>query len=543
MRDYPWQIKTVDENLVQRLAEDALIPRVLARLLILRGVKDRDGVRVWLHPQLTDLHPPSLLPDFEPAVERIFQAIEKRERIWVWGHDDLDGMTAVVIMLQVLKGLRAMVGYHIPTKGRDKHGLDAGLVAKIPVDERPGLIITVDCGISNHQDIEVLKQLGVDVIITDHHEIIPPLPSARAVVDPKRYDSDYPYPYLSGAGVALKLGMGIIQSKLGVSVNELFSALPDLLTFVTLGTVADRAPLTGENRILVKLGFERLFNSKVPAVQAVMEMLSVDCTQLTVASFLSEILPLFASANGNEGVEKFLNGDLESVRVWVREMAHRSYEWRLEAERTLAIAEKNVRLGDGILFVQHPELSLRALGYSAGRLKDRYQVPAIVMGQRGDIWVGECRGIDGVDLMELLRALRNYFIDFGGHQKAAGFTILPERVPYFITAAERYAHENFATRIVPENRVVADGVLPFSEFTTEITALAPFGDGNPQPVFISEPVRLVKMMHGLVPESNEQLLLNPGRDLPAIEPALEYYALYTVDDSGGVTLLDVRTSA
>ncbi len=543
MRNHPWQIKPVDDGLVQRLSNDTGISSILARLLILRGVTDPDGVRVWLHPQLTALHSPALLSDFEPAAKRIFQAIEKRERILVWGHDDLDGMTAVAIMVQVLKGLRAVVDYHIPTKGKDKHGLDAGLVANTSPLERPGLIITVDCGISNYQDIEQLRELGVDVIVTDHHEVIPPLPPAVAIVDPKHGDTVYPYPYLSGAGVALKLGMGLIQERLAVSVNEFFSALPDLLTLVTLGTIADRAPLTGENRILVKLGLELLVRTKIPAVQAVLELLNTDYNQLTVTSFLSELLPLFAAANGKEGVEKFLAGDTESARVWVRELAQRSQEWRAEAERTLALAEKNVRLGDGILFVQHPELSLRALGFSAGRLKDRYQIPVIVIGQRGDVCVGECRGIEGVDLMELLWALRNYFIDFGGHKKAAGFTILPERVPDFITAAERYAHENFAARIVPENQMLADGILPLSEFTVEIVSLSPFGEGNPQPVFISEPVRLMRMVQGIVPESNTQLLLHARRELPVIEPTVEYYALYTVDDLGTVTLLGLQPSA
>jgi single-stranded-DNA-specific exonuclease len=540
MSALPWPCKTVDERLVERLSAAAGIPPVLARLLVLRGVKEPAAATVWLNPDISQLHPPALLPDFEIAVRRIFQAIERQERILVWGHDDLDGITAVLIMLKVLSGLQARVSFHIPTKGKDKHGLDARFVAALPVADRPGLIITVDCGISNHGDIEQLQAQGIDVIVTDHHEVVLPVPPAVAVVDPKRRDSDYPDPMLTGAGVALKLMIGLAQERLGLTIAQFLSAQADLLGLVTLGTIADRAPLTGENRILVKAGFEQLLKTRLPAVRAVLDNLKTDNGQLTVGSFLSELLPLFASANGREGVGKFLSSDTAEVQQWVQELAVRSQEWRQEAERTLSLAQENVRLGDGILFVQHPELSLRALGFSAARLKDRYQLPAIVLGKRGDVWVGECRGIEGVDLMELLQALRGFFIDFGGHKKAAGFTIRAELVPEFILAAERYAHENFAGRIIPENVLLADGVLPFTGFTTQVCRLAPFGEGNPEPVFISEPVRLFSRDGGIVPESRPDLTLSPRRTGLEIVPGVPYYCLYSVDDLCRLTLIDLK---
>lgn len=538
-----WGLKPVDEGLVAQLADEISAAPVLSRLLVLRGVRSAAEARVWLEPEIGDLHPPELLPDFEPAVRRIFEAIARRERILVWGHDDLDGVTAVLIMVKVLRGLQAVVDYHIPLKGRDKHGLDARLVAGLALEQKPGLIITVDCGISNHGDIEGLNQQGVEVIVTDHHEVIPPLPAAVAVVDPKRPDSDYPYTQLTGAGVALKLMLGLVKERLGLDAAGLFSAQPELLELVTLGTVADRAPLTGENRVLVKLGFDRLMKTRMPALRAVLDHLRNGGEQLTVSTFLTELLPLFASANGSEGVRKFLSQDQNEVQEWVRELMVRSQEWRQEAERTLALAQEHVRLGDGILFVQHPELSLRALGFSASRLKDRYQVPAIVLGKRGEVWVGECRGIEGVDLMELLRAHRNFFIDFGGHKKAAGFTISPDRVADFIVSAERYAHENFAGRIVSENQVQADALLPLSQFTPEICRLAPFGEGNPEPVFVSEPVRLIVRENGVVPETRHELLLLNRRSGMEVIPEQHYQVLYSVDDLCRLHLLDLQPVA
>jgi len=540
MRPIPWQCRPVDEAVVQQLSAATGVLPIIARLLVLRGVKEPEAVSVWLNPDIKYLHPPELLPDFEPAATRIFQALERREKILIWGHDDLDGITAVLILVKVLSGMQALVGYHIPTKGRDKHGLDAKFVAELSAAERPGLIITVDCGISNHNDILKLKEQGIEVIVTDHHEAILPLPPALAVVDPKRSDSQYPYPLLTGAGVALKLAMGLVQRRMGLTIPEFLSAQSDLLGLVTLGTIADRAPLTGENRILVKFGFEQLVNTKLPAVRAVLENLKMDNDQLTVGSFLSELLPLFASANGKEGVAKFLSSDALEAQRWVQELAKRSLEWRAEAERTLNLALENVRLGDGILFVQHPELSLRALGFSAARLKDRYQVPAIVLGKKGDVWVGECRGIEGVDLTQLLQALRGFLVDFGGHKKAAGFTIRQELVPEFIRAAERYAHENFAGRIIPENVLQADGVLPFKEFTPQICHLAPFGEGNPEPVFISEPVHLIEREIGVVPENRLDLVLKVKKNGLEIEPEVSYSVLYSVDDLCRLSILDLK---
>jgi single-stranded-DNA-specific exonuclease len=537
-----WRIKSVDQQLVKRLSASAGISELMARLLVLRGVKESFEVQIWLAPGITQLHPAQFLPDFSVAAARIFRAIEKKEPILVWGHDDLDGITAAVILGRVLTGLQAGVGYHIPTRGKDKHGLDPEFLQRFRATSDPGLIITVDCGITNNREIRELKELGKDVIVTDHHEVTLPLPPSVANVDSKREDSDYPYAELTGAGVALKLAMGLVEKRLGLSPAELFSCQPDLLALAALGTIADRAPLNGENRVLVALGLRALKKTQLPALRAVLEALSgprIGDREFSVSEFLNELLPLFASASGVEAVHTFLSADPSTARAWVKQLIKRREEWRAEAERTLSIAQNNVRLGDGILFVQHPELSMRCLGFSAARLKDKYQLPAIVMGWRGDAWVGECRGVEGVDLMQLLRALRNYFIDFGGHKKAAGFSILPDRVADFIRAAERFAHDNFASRIVPEDPFFYDAFLPFKEFDPRVTALAPFGEGNPQPVFLSEPTALVRTERGFSPQTRPDLILEPGRYGGQIEQGVRYSLVYTVDDLGRLAILDL----
>ncbi|MEO0070824.1 MAG: DHH family phosphoesterase [candidate division WOR-3 bacterium] len=534
---FPWAIKPVDEDLLRRLSRELRVSEVLARLLVQRGVNDETSARVWLNPSVRLLYPGYLLPDFEPAKERIFKAIENKETVLIWGHDDLDGITAVLTLYKILSGMQAKVKYYIPTKGKDKHGLDSRILKKY-CEEGVKLVVTVDCGITNYKEIKEIKEYGVDVIVTDHHEVIDPLPEAIAIIDPKRPDACYPYPYLTGVGVALKLAMELTRVRLKISYEEFFSVQPDMFVLGTLGTIADRSPLTGENRIMVTLGLNQMEKTQLPAVAAVLRTLNFKPKEFTVADFLSELLPLFASASGIEGVERFLDPDQNRAEMWVRELAQKSQEWRDEAERTFDLAQKNLRFGDGIIFVQHKELSLRALGASASRLKDRYQVPVIVLGWRGDAWVGECRGMNGIDLMDLLRALSCYLVDYGGHKKAAGFTIKDEQVEAFIRSAEQFAHENFAPKITKENQIVADGIVPFNDFDPAVIKLAPFGEGNPQPVFISEPTELVRNRDYLSPASRPELLLSSGKKDFPIEPGIPVITLYTIDDLGRLTLLD-----
>ncbi len=544
-----WPLREVDELAVNQLASGASVSPVVARLLLLRGVKQPHEVEQWLHPAVVHFHDPTLLPDFSRAVDRLRRALRNRETVVLWGHDDLDGITSVVLLYKLLTSLRGRVVYHIPTKGRDRHGLTMDAAANL-VAGGVKLVVTVDCGITNVGDIAALATRGVDVIVIDHHEVLGELPPAIANVDPKRSDSCYPYRGLAGVGVAFKLGAGLVQAELGLSIRELLSAQPELLTFAVLGTIADRVPLTGENRTLVSLGLPRLQSSAIPAVRAVVAATSQSrnfsdmpnaadsCSggqRITVMKFLTELLPLFAAANGNDGVERFLAADDDGARRWVEELSERAANWLNEASRSFEVAERIVQKGDGIVFARSRELSLRALGYCAARLKERYQVPAVVIGCQGDFWVGECRGVEGVDLIDLLRAHAHLFIDYGGHQRAAGFSIAEQNVDEFIRSAEEYAHKYVAGRIVPDNIIRADAVLPLASFDRQVLMLAPFGEGNPVPRFISEPVRITSLGHSLSVDVAPQLRLQLGRGVQLLEGTV-CRLLYSVDDLARITV-------
>lgn len=536
-----WPLRLVDEDCVKQLAVKTGITPAFARVLWLRGVRDELGVDAWLRPSIDKLHPPAALPDFEPSVGRINQAIRERETILIWGHDDLDGITATVILSRVLTDLQGRVLHYIPTKGREPHGLNPA-VALGYRDKGVRLVITVDCGITNHSAVAELSRQGIDVIVTDHHEVLATLPSAVANVDPKRPDSMYPFRGLAGAGVAFKLAMGLVERQLGLSHTEFCSVQTECLALAILGTLADRVPLVGENRTLVAGGHCALESSSAPVIAAVRDYLR-GLTGHDTGAIVSELLGLFAAANGNEGVERMLTSTPEQARLWIAELASRSEDWRKEAEQSYARAERNTQVGDGILFVRSTELNPRTLGYCAARLKERYQLPAIVLKPRGDVWVGECRGVDGIDLMDLLKVHADYFIDYGGHRKAAGFTIVEEKVDCFIRSAEQYAHDHFACKIEPENILRADAELPLAEFTTEFASLVPFGEGNRPPLLVAPCERLVAVGSNWVSKSRLDLRFGSRQNPLAVPDEREVSLLYTVDVEGKPVLVAIRPVA
>ncbi len=533
-----WPLREVDESAVARLSADAGVTGLLARLLWLRGVRDGAAAHRWLAPELSQLYPPELLPDFEPAVARLKRAVAGREKVLIWGHDDLDGITSVVILYRLLTDLQGTASYYIPQKGKERHGLNGELAAKLLGGA--GLVVTVDCGITNREQVAFLRSKGIDVVVTDHHEVTESMPEAVANVDPKRPDSKYPYRGLASAGVTLKLAMGVAREALGLSVAEFVSVQPQQFAMAVLGTLADRVPLTGENRTIVAASVGRLRQIPVVAVRAVFDYLNAG-EKLTMRRFVTELLPLFAAADGNEGVQKFLTADVDEARTWVTELARRREEWQEQVEQTYELARQNLAVGDGIVFARHRELSLRALGSCAVRLKDSFQLPAIVMGWRGDAWVGEGRGIEGVSLMDVLSSCGRFFIDYGGHKKAAGFSIQDEKVEEFMRCAEAYAHEHFAGHVQPENVLRADAFLPLEEFDRDVVRLAPFGEGNPQPVFATGPTELERRAEGWTAAGKPDLLLQAANGGVQLDTRLTSRLLYTVDDFGRLTIIDAQT--
>jgi single-stranded-DNA-specific exonuclease len=534
-----WRIKEIEsENDVLELAKVNQIPRAMARILWLRDVRSSDAIKQFLNPNLEQLFNWHALPDIELAVKRIQQAISNKEKIAIWGHEDLDGITSTVILYETIQSIQGFPLYHIPTKGKDKHGLSAEK-AKEFAEQGVRLIITVDCGITNIEEVDLIKKQGIDVIITDHHEVLDSLPKAIANVNPKRNDSTYPFMFLAGVGIALKLAIALVDIHLRIQPEELFSIKQDFLGYVALGTISDRVPLVSENRILAKFGLEQLSKIQNPAVRAIFSIANLDLDRLTNDQFFSDILPIFASANGNNACEYFLTKDYNQCLKWAQELHNQSQIWREEAKKNLILAEQIIDLAPGILFVRDERLSLKVLGHIAGKLKDRYQVPALIMGPKGDDWVGECRGINGVDLIALLKTHSSYFSAFGGHKKACGFTVSKQKAESFIKNAKKYAKEHFVANIVKENKIIPDAILPIKELNDDYKKLGPFGEGNPVPVLVTENTAFTKSNGKLMFLERTDLEIRSILDQLPIDH-VHVNVMYTIDENLVVTILKIE---
>jgi len=471
-----WELKEVDPERVKKIEDSFEVHPALARVLALR-VENLEEVRQFLSPQLSDFSPPLSLPDMERSVERIIQAIDGREPILLWGHDDLDGMAGVASLYEILRDLGAEVTYYIPDRTKERHGLDMNRIQTF-AQKGVRLLITIDCGITNSDEVNYAKGLKMDVIVTDHHEITQGIPEALGVITTKK--PVYPYADLAGCGIALKLCMGLVQKYLGISTKEFLSAKKDLLAFTALGTIADKVPLLGENRVIVKYGLDVLKESRRP----VMETLRGVISEPTPQRIVSCILPLFSSAYGGEGVKFLLSKKREEAEEFLSLFSQRNEEWRKEASQALAKARERIEVFDRIVISYDKAIPIRTLGFCASRLRDELHLPAIVIGWRGNEWVGEARGIEGLNLVELLKFCSSELSDYGGHPKAAGFSIKGDGISSFMEKAYRYAEKHFR---MPEEKgeMKADAMLPLKELSSEFKDLAPFGEGNPPPLFVS----------------------------------------------------------
>lgn len=538
-----WQIKPVDsEDAVQALAQSANIHPSLARILYLRDIKSPDAVNRFLNLNLAHLHSFELLPDIMPAIERIQKAIKNKEKIVIWGHEDLDGITSVLILYETIQAIQGLPLYHIPAKGKDKHGLSIEKAQEFAQDGVK-LIITVDCGITNITEVKAIKQMGIDVIVTDHHETLEQLPDAVANVNPKRADNQYPLRFLAGCGIALKLAIGLVKVHLGINLEQLFALKPDFLSYLALGTISDRVPMLDENRILAKYGIDQLAKVKNPAIRAMFETTGVDPTKLTNEQFFSEIVPVFSSANGNTACDYFLNKDLNECLIWAQQLLEQSRQWRELAKENLGLAETIADITPGVIFVRDQRLSLKVLGHIASKLKEKHQIPVLVLGLKNGDWVGECRGIDGVDLIALLKAHSQFFSAFGGHKKACGFTIADKDVDKFIKSAKKYAKEHFAGNIISENKIIPEAELAISELNLDFLKIAPFGENNPAPVLLSRNTAFVKTNGKISLAHNPQLEIWNESEQPINGDRTYANLLYTYNENMVVSIIKIENHA
>lgn len=522
-----WKIK--DRLNTSRLQKQLGISPVLATILCQRNNKEIEEARQFLSPHISHLHSPFLFPEMKKAVNRIKEAIKKRERILVWGDEDVDGMTATTILFKVLGDLGGNVSYWIPMRATHGIGLSRERVDRA-LKNGETLIITVDCGTSDKDVVRYAKEQGVDVIVTDHHEVRYS-PNSFAFLNPK--GTSYPFKQLAGVGVSLKLALGLTDAILGIKTGEFFRIRKDLLPLVLLGTVTDRVPLSGENRILVKICLEAFPNDNQPFIQAMREVIGV--TEPVVEELFERVTPVLSAGRGmqteNPLMRFFLSDYVDVAREILGGLLNAQHVFEEEFE--VVYRECVRRIGeDGIIVLD--DIPFQFLGSCASRLVKETGRPAILIGHKsGDVYVGEARAPSDFNLVEFLAQNEELFIGFGGHKPAAGFSIKEESIESFKrnVAMVEYKKEIGKDNVLEIDVVVNVNELSFALFE-ELMLLSPFGEGNPKPILATMDVKLQR-------DSNGYRLMGipiTGRGGIAVDEKVDI--AYSIDDRGVLKIED-----
>ena len=498
--DRIWESVQCDDGHAAVLARELGVSSVTARLLCIRGMGGIEDARRFLTPRLEDLHDPFALADMATAVDRILTAIAAKERIAVHGDYDVDGVTSTVILRRALELLGADVVHFIPERFRDGYGLQPATIDRLHGDGIH-LIVSVDCGIRADEAATRARELGIDLIITDHHEPDASLPKAVAVINPKRHDCSYPDKNLAGVGVALKL----VQALCGRTGHA--NWLPAFVKIAAIGTLADVVPLTGENRIIAKLGLGML--SKGPhkvGLRALLDVCGLSGREIDSYHIGFVVAPRVNAAGRMSTPDiaaRLLLASDEAMGEEARALAEQLNVENIRRQQEEAeivaqakkIVETDLEVGSRTVIVVAGDGWHRGvIGIVASKLVDAFHRPAIVVSIDGDVAHGSCRSIPSFNILDALESCGQLMTKFGGHKQAAGLTLESGRIRELRARVNEYADR----RLGPDDlrpRLWIDGSLTFrsidEQVVSELATLAPFGAGNPCPIFRTSRVEIV----------------------------------------------------
>jgi single-stranded-DNA-specific exonuclease len=487
-----WVLPEVRLEQAASLAAAISVTLPAAQVLLQRGLDSPDAARKFLHPSLTDLHDPLAMRDMPRAVDRLERAIRDGEKILIYGDYDVDGTSSVVILTKAIELAGGKARYHIPHRLKDGYGMRSEVVESAAADG-VSLIVSVDTGIRAAEVVRRANELGIDVIVTDHHLPESDLPPALAVLNPNRLDCPYLEKNLCGAGVAFKLVQALLARQ-NWTAQKLQRVSESFLKLVAIATVADVVPLTGENRVIVTHGLAGLGTIRNPGLRALLDVAGFPAGSVPSARQVAfQIAPRINAAGRMDTaqavVEMFLTGDLEHARELAKQLHdHNTDRQQIEAEvreicESLAVDESAAAL------VYYDEKWHRGvIGIVASRLVERFHRPVFVLGRNPDdgLAQGSGRSIPAFHLLAALESMPDLFLRFGGHQHAAGVTLDPVRVTEFRTRFNTYA----AGLLTPDDfipELTIDAAIDLKHLNersiADIFALAPFGHGNPAPVF------------------------------------------------------------
>ena len=481
-----WRFPNSDFDSSVKLASELGISVFTARLLTNRGIKTAAEARAYLYPTFDELHDPFEFADMNKAVDRINKAMARGEKICIYGDYDADGTTATALLLNTFRQLDAPADYYIPDRFGDGYGLSKDTVEKIRQKQDPKLLITVDCGINAVEPVTLANELGIDVIVTDHHQPEAAQPPAYALISAKVPGNQYPYAELAGVGLAFKLAQGLVNDR---------SFLESQLDLVALGTVVDMAPLTGENRILSRLGLAELNKRERPGIHALCEAAGHKLDQPLDGYALSFKLGPRINATGRmdtaDKAVELLTSESDDVAARIAPLLNQANQERQELEREIQeqaveIIEHEIEDDTIGLVVASDKWHGKAqgvVGIVASRLLQTYYKPAIVLAIDGDKATGSGRCIEGMNLADALVDCTEFLVKHGGHAAAAGLTIKTENIPQFRDAFNEVAANSLtAEELQPKLDLEFETHLPLLTLETlkEFEQFEPFGQSNPK---------------------------------------------------------------
>jgi single-stranded-DNA-specific exonuclease len=498
-----WVLKSVDEALVARLARDASLSPVFARLLVSRGVCDGEAVSKFLSPKLEHLHSPYLMKGMRVAVERIQRAIAQSERILIYGDYDVDGTTAIVILKRAIEIAGGAAEFHVPHRIRDGYGMKDDVIERAAA-AGVRLVISVDTGIRAHDAADAARRVGVDLIVTDHHlpEDAKALPHALAVINPNQSDCEYPCKQLCGAGIAFKIAQALLEARDEQDARR--RLLPSFLKMAAIATIADAVPLTGENRTIAKLGLLGLRDPRNPGLRALMTVSQLADKQrrLSASDVAFRIAPRMNAAGRMDVAQTVIElfeakeedkahdlavklNQLNSDRQQSEQEIVQALEARL-SEPELADARCIVLDGDG--------WHRGVIGIAATRVVERTYRPALVISRENGDGHGSGRSIPSFHLLAALESCQHLFTRFGGHAHAVGFSLPCDRIGELRSHLDAYARLKLTEDdLIPV--LTAESELDFLSISPDLARsvqlMEPFGVGNREPIFIARGVKVL----------------------------------------------------
>ena len=487
-----WEYYEANEERVNEIAEKFNISKLLAKILVNRDIVEDEKIKIFLEPTRNDFYNPFLMPDMEKAVDRIIKAIDNKEKVMIYGDYDVDGITSITVLKKFLEERGLDAGYYIPNRLEEGYGLNKEAIEQI-VNQKYTLMITVDCGISGIEEIELCNNLGIDVIVTDHHEQLDELPNAYAIIDAKRKDNTYPFRGLAGCGVVFKL-IQAISIKLNLDSKEYLK----YLDIVCVGTISDIVPLVDENRVIAKLGLKLIAQTKNIGLK--MLLIESGYKKIDSSTISFGVAPRINACGRmgyqEEALKLFLTNDIEEAKKITAELNKYNVQRQAKEKDIFEQALKELEKEDintlNSIVLCGENWHHGVIGIVASKLTEKFFKPTILLCYEDGMAKGSGRSIPGFDLHEVLAESSEYLEKYGGHEMAVGLALKKEMFNSFKQKFEEIAISKDIKQYVPVIKI--DGQITSKEANKEIIheleLLEPFGEKNKTPIFVYKNLKI-----------------------------------------------------